>query len=202
MDIDTEEAHKFQDWVQAHLNQPGIASLSYEPNNVVPTGYEFLPCPEGEKPSVGVRVWLYDYDGKVFDVDYSTAYPEFRNGPDDGIDIDTLPEDIRREAWRMGWFSLMNAAAHIISNLQTRLMYQVAEQLGFDIDAFVEKAEKTMPTDLAIQYSVTYLSFLHTRHVLMESGWEERVRGASLMLDMVDEMLTSVRDIVKGDGSD
>jgi hypothetical protein len=188
---------QFREWVQQNLVRPGVVTLHYAPNTLMPESYSFSPCPDDEKPSVGVRVWLKDWKGDIFDVDYCTAYPEFREG-ESRADMDALPDKWKAEAWRVGWQSIMLNAAHVISNLQTKLMYDTASRLSFDLDGFLEKAEKYLPEDVASQYAVTYLSFLHTRSVLADRPQDERHKGIGFMLEMVEEILGGVRTIALG----
>jgi hypothetical protein len=200
MDYDQEQLVKFRDWVHANLDKPGVLSLSYLPNDIIPAEYFLSPCPDGEKKSVGVRVWLKDWDGKVFDVEYSTSYPQFADGGDIN-DLYALPEDVQSEAWRIGWESLLRSSALMIASLQSKLMYATAEELSFDIEGFIEKAEKFLPTEIAIQYAVTYLSFLRTRSLLSRCPQDERHEGLSFMLGMVEEILNGVRGLAEGEVS-
>lgn len=205
---DNPEAVKFRDWFQSISVKPGVVVLTYEPDNVVPINYGFIdhtPDPS-VPPSCGMRVFLQDYDGQTCNVDYFTAYPSLDNDAtrltlDQQKDFDPSKldsENLPAEAWRIGWEAMLNPLAHMIGTMQADFMYVQAERLGFDIDAFMEEASKSVHPLVAPHLAVTFVRYLFLKDKIsnMESD-DARTRAVTYLLEIIGEMLSGTYDILR-----
>lgn len=195
------EAVAFREWYSSISNRPGVAVLVYEPDNVVPVEYKFMdhrPEP-GVDPSCSVRIFMRGYDGEVCNLDYFTAYPkvmqtetqEFVDAPHANV--------MDADAWCIGWNSVLEPLAHIVGKMQTEYMYKMAETVLFDIDDFIDRAEKHMHPFVAIHFAVVYLRYLLTKDAVSKATDPTRQHAADFMLNVIAEMLHGINDIAKGE---
>jgi len=198
--VNDEEAVAYKTWVQSTLNKPGVAVLTYSPQNVVPSRYEFQPCPDPDHPSVGIRLFLTNYAGDVHAVDYMSAYPSVKDGePAPASEISDLPDGAVEQMWVIGWRAALGQSAELIGRMQADLMYAEADRIGFDIEGFLAEASEHLPWFVATQLSVTYLQFLRVRHEMMSMPEAERISGAMYLLGLVGEILAGIEDAARGE---
>lgn len=194
------EAVQYREWFQSVSTKPGVMVLTYEPDNVVPVEYQFLdyaPEPNVE-PSCGVRLFMRDYDGNICNVEYFTAYPKLVDPDTEQMVDGEIPDIMAEHVWATGWGSVLETLAYCIGTMQSNFMYQQAEQIGFDMDEFIEHAEQHMDPMVATHFAVVYLRFLLTKNKAAALQPESRQHAADFLLGVISAMLDGVRQIVEG----
>lgn len=148
---------KFLTWFESMSNRPGTMVLSYTLDGLSPFEYQFVPTEPNLPMSCGFRMFLHDDNGKVADVDYFSVYPQVSKVDGDGrksaVDVADAAAELASapaDYWQLGWAACLQQGSVVISMMQTKHVYKMAEAVGFDVDHYGSLVEAVCPDSAVI----------------------------------------------------